>query len=98
MHRHSATLREVTGQCGEDLSEADVDDAVSDLWLSLLENDMQRLRAFDPSRGVALLPWLSIRVSQVVFDRDIRRRAEPQMVSARAAEVRVTPEKEAAVR
>jgi excisionase family DNA binding protein len=81
MRRHASALREAAREAGDGLSDADADDVVADLWLSLVENDMRRLRAFDPSRGAALLSWLTIRLSQLAFDRERRREAEPEIVT-----------------
>jgi excisionase family DNA binding protein len=80
MRRHATALREAAREAGEGLDEADADDVVSDLWLSLIEDDMRALRAFDPSRGAALLSWLTIRLSQLLYRRDVRRADEPETV------------------
>jgi excisionase family DNA binding protein len=85
MRRHADALREAAREASEGIGEADADDVVSDLWLSLIENDMRGLRAFDPSRGAALLSWLTIRLSQLVYRRDVQRASEPDSVSLVAA-------------
>lgn len=80
MRRHATALREAAREAGEGLDEADADDVVSDLWLSLIEDDMRGLRAFNPSRGAALLSWLTIRLSQLVYRREVARADEPETV------------------
>lgn len=80
MRRHANALREAAREVSEHVGEADADDVVSDLWLSLIENDMRGLRAFDPSRGAALLSWLTIRLSQLVYRREVQRAREPDFV------------------
>ena len=80
MRRHATALREAAREASEGAGEADADDVVSDLWLSLIEDDMRGLRAFDPSRGAALLSWLTIRLSQLVYRREVQRASEPDSV------------------
>jgi excisionase family DNA binding protein len=65
VRRHSAALREAVRETHR-VSEIEVDDVVSDFWLSLIENDKRQLRRFDPGRGAELLSWLTVRLLQVV--------------------------------
>ena len=83
MHRHAAALRDAALNASSALNEGEVDDVLSDLWLSLIENNVARLRAFDPARGAALLSWLTIRLSQIVFKREQERADTPAMVPLR---------------
>jgi excisionase family DNA binding protein len=83
MHRHAAALRDAALSASSTLSEAEIDDVLSELWLSLIENNMARLRAFNPARGAALLSWLTIRLSQIVFTREQEHADTPAMVPLR---------------
>jgi excisionase family DNA binding protein len=85
MHRHAAALRDAAINASSTLSEAEIDDVLSELWLSLIENNMARLRAFNPARGAALLSWLTIRLSQIVFTREQEHANTPAMVPLREA-------------
>jgi excisionase family DNA binding protein len=62
------------------INPAEVDDLMSEFWLSLVESDMRKLRAFNPSRGAALLSWLTIQLVQALREHERRRAAEPEMV------------------
>ena len=80
MRRYAGVLLAAAHDIDAGLSDADADDVVANLWLSLIERDMHQLRAFDPSRGAALLSWLTIRLYQLIYERQRRREAEPQTV------------------
>src|SRR5262245_33012948 len=41
-------------------SSAVIDEVMSDFYLRLLDDDMRKLRKFDPSRGAALRTWLAM--------------------------------------
>jgi excisionase family DNA binding protein len=86
MRRHAGALREAARDAGDQISEADADDVVADLWLSLIENNMRALRSFDASRGAALLSWLTIRLTQLIYRRDAKRVDEPETVTLAEAE------------
>jgi len=43
---------------GSRVSEHDIEDMVSDVWLSLWENDKHRLRRFDARRDVRVSTWI----------------------------------------
>jgi excisionase family DNA binding protein len=82
MRRYDSPLREaiVDAALEPSINPADVDDLMSEFWLSLIEVDMRRLRAFNPSRGAALLSWLTIQLVQALREHERRRDAEPEMV------------------
>lgn len=63
----------------------DADDLVSEVWARLLENDAQRLRAFDPSRGKTLEGFVSLIAGQMVIT-DVRAARAEKRGSGRAAE------------
>lgn len=79
VRRHSAALREAVRESGH-IGESDLDDVVSDFWLSLIEGDMRLLRKFDDRRGAQLLSWLTVRLLQVVDRYSERRAGAPEMV------------------
>src|SRR5262249_40604580 len=97
MHRHAAALRDAALNASSTLSEAEIDDVLSELWLSLIENNMARLRAFNPARGAALLSWLTIGLSQIVFTGEQEKADSPTMVPLReAGQVALLPPKRGA--
>lgn len=85
MRRHTAPLRQAVRDGCDAISESEIDDIMGELWLSLIELGMRRLRTFDLSRGATLLTWLTIRVSQLVHGREQRRQTAPAMISLEEA-------------
>jgi excisionase family DNA binding protein len=84
--RYHAPLRAAAMDAGgANWTEADAAEAVSELWLSLIEDGKRRLRAFDPSRGAVLLSWLTIRLAQIVYRHELRRADGPELVPLTAA-------------
>ena len=83
MRRYDRPLREALADAslGPILDEADVDDVMGEFWLSLIEAEMRRLRAFNPARGAALLSWLTIQLIQDLRKREQKRSAEPDTIS-----------------
>jgi excisionase family DNA binding protein len=67
--RHTAALREAARDATGELSDADIDDLISDLWLSLIHEDKRLLRSFNSASGAAFLSWLTMRLSQIIFAR-----------------------------
>jgi RNA polymerase sigma-70 factor (ECF subfamily) len=53
------------------------DEVFGALLSSLLANDMQKLRSFDPSRGASFSSWIGMLTAHVAWDflRDLRRRS-----------------------
>jgi RNA polymerase sigma-70 factor, ECF subfamily len=49
-------------------SNADVDEVFADVLLSLLRDDMHKLRMYDPSRGTKLGSWLGMIAVNAAFD------------------------------
>jgi excisionase family DNA binding protein len=64
MRRHTAALLEAARDTGSS-TEADADDLVARLWRWLADDDMRQLRAFDATRGAALLSWLAVRLCRL---------------------------------
>jgi excisionase family DNA binding protein len=83
MRRYDRPLREAIADAslGPALDDADVDDALGEFWLSLIEADMRRLRMFNPTRGAALLSWLTIQLIQDLRRREQKRSTEPDTIS-----------------
>jgi hypothetical protein len=82
MRRYDTPLRDaiVDASLGPEPSSADVDDLMGDFWLSLIEEDVARLRRFNPARGAALLSWLTIQLVQALRAYEQQRASEPEMV------------------
>ena len=82
MRRYDVGLREAIRDAAiVSLDDADIDDVMGDFWLSLVDDDKRRLRSFNPSRGAALLSWLTIQLIQDLRKREQKRAEEPETVS-----------------
>src|SRR5262245_45975912 len=70
----------VVKRYGALLSSEDVDEIFGDVCVSILHNDMHKLRAWDPDRGARLGSWLGLLAINVTHDhlRQLSRR--PQIV------------------
>jgi excisionase family DNA binding protein len=80
--RYDVALREAIRDAAiTSLDDTDIDDVMGDFWLSLMEDDKRRLRSFNPSRGAALLSWLTIQLIQDLRKREQKRAAEPEIIS-----------------
>ena len=82
--RYNESLRAVVRHATEvthPLSDDQVDDVLGDFWLALVANDMRMLRAFNPTRGAALLTWLTFHVAHVVHEHLRRLGEEPMFVT-----------------
>ncbi len=68
-------IARVTVRFSEVVTSEDVRDLHASFLLSLMNDDKQRLRAFDPSRGTKLGSWLGMLASHMVYDhlRAVRR-------------------------
>ena len=85
MRRFTPALRQAVRDAGDAIAEAGVDDVIGELWLSLVEQGMRRLRSFDPTRGASLVTWLTIRASQLAHDRGARRQTTQGAIPLEAA-------------
>ena len=82
MRRHDVALREAIRDAAiTSLDDADIDDVMGDFWLSLVDDGKRRLRSFNPSRGAALLSWLTIQLIQDLRKREQKWAQEPETVS-----------------
>lgn len=70
----------VVKRYGAQLSTEDVDEIFGDVCVTILHNDMHKLRAWDPARGARLSSWLGLLAINVAHDhlRQVSRR--PQVV------------------
>ena len=64
----------------------DLDDFVSEVWLSLLRRDAVGLRRFDPTRGRSLPSWIRLLAVRCTIDQ-LRCRATRQRYRERPAEL-----------
>jgi hypothetical protein len=78
---NEATLRGVVAECAETirtLADHEIDDALGDFWLFLLEDDLRRLRGFAQSGGEDLDAWLRMMAGEFARKHARRLAAEPQ--------------------
>jgi sigma54-dependent transcription regulator len=78
--RFDAALRGAVRAATEsvDFGEAQIDDVIGDVWVSLCDDDMRRLRAYEPSRSLPLVALLAAEATRVAM-RHLRRVArEPE--------------------
>lgn len=68
-------ITKVTGRFGSVLSQDDIGEIYATLLLSLLANDMRKLRSFDPFRGNRFSSWLGLLAINAAYDhlRSVRR-------------------------
>lgn len=68
-------LNKVLGRFASSVSEADVRDVESTVLLSLVANDMHKLRSWDPARGTSLASWVGHIAVLAAYDhlRTVRR-------------------------
>lgn len=73
---HRCILK-VTRRFSSILSQDDVHEIAAMLYLSLLANDMHKLRAFDPGRGNRFSSWIGLLAINCAYDTLRQRRREP---------------------
>ena len=91
VRRHDRQLREAVWESSDEedrISEADVDEVLSDFWLLLLEDDLRRLRNF---RGDDLGGWLAMLAVQVASGRARRLARQPAMEPIETAAIVPAP-------
>ena len=64
-----ARVRQSLRRCGSGVSEDDIQDMVSEIWLSLFEDDMRPLRRFDPARQIKVATWVGLLARNKTIDR-----------------------------
>jgi len=62
-------VRLILRRAGRWISEDDVQDTVSEIWLSLFEDDMRPLRRFDPDRQIKLSTWVGLLARNKTIDK-----------------------------
>jgi excisionase family DNA binding protein len=83
VRHYDPLLRDVVRHASEPirpLTEDEVDEVLGEFWLKLVEDDFRMLRAFNPTRGAALLTWLTFHVSRIAHDRLRASSEEPELV------------------
>ncbi len=83
MHR---CILKATSRVGAQLCPDDHDEIFCELCMNLLRNDMKKLRAFDPGRGVKLSTWLGMLAVNTAYD-CLRRRARYPLLSGHEEQV-----------
>jgi RNA polymerase sigma-70 factor, ECF subfamily len=62
------SVRRILRRQGRAISEEDVKDIVSEIWVSLLEDDKRPLRKFDPARDVRVTTWIALLARNKTID------------------------------
>src|ERR1051325_1872522 len=57
-------------------SQADLQDLIAEVWLDLWRDDLKKLRAFEPARGLRLSNWIALISTRTTIDRLRTQRAE----------------------
>jgi RNA polymerase sigma-70 factor (ECF subfamily) len=73
-------ISKATGRVGAQLCPDDQDEIFCELCMNLLRDDMRKLRAYDPTRGVKLSTWLGLLSINTAYDH-LRRRARFPMLA-----------------
>jgi RNA polymerase sigma-70 factor (ECF subfamily) len=74
-----ARVRRVLIHAKDKISEDDIKDMVSEIWISLLEDNMRPLRRFNPERHIKVSTWISLLARNKTIDK--LRTTHGQMVS-----------------
>jgi RNA polymerase sigma-70 factor (ECF subfamily) len=64
-----ARVRQILRRSHVWLSEEDIKDTVSEIWLSLFEDDMRCLRRFDPARQIKVSTWVGLLARNKTIDK-----------------------------
>jgi RNA polymerase sigma-70 factor (ECF subfamily) len=64
-----ARVRQILRRAGSWISEDDIQDMVSEIWLSLFEDDMRPLRRFDPERQIKVATWIGLLARNKTIDK-----------------------------
>jgi RNA polymerase sigma factor (sigma-70 family) len=69
-------VRKVLRRYGVSPSRQDLDDFIGDVWVTLLQDDMRKLRQYDPARGFRLASFIGMVATNTTIDqlrgRDLR--------------------------
>ncbi|MBU1069801.1 sigma-70 family RNA polymerase sigma factor [Myxococcota bacterium] len=72
----ASCIRKVFFKWTFDFTEDEIDDMISTVFLSFLQDDYKKLRMFDPGRGYRLSTWVGIITTNATVDH-IRKNARP---------------------
>ncbi|MBU1243695.1 sigma-70 family RNA polymerase sigma factor [Myxococcota bacterium] len=72
----ASCIRKVFYKWTFDFTEDEIDDMISTVFLSFLQDDYKKLRMFDPGRGYRLSTWVGIITTNATVDH-IRKNARP---------------------
>ncbi|PKN47830.1 MAG: hypothetical protein CVU59_01355 [Deltaproteobacteria bacterium HGW-Deltaproteobacteria-17] len=72
----ASCIRKVFFKWTFDFTEDEIDDMISTVFLSFLQDDYKKLRMFDPARGYRLSTWVGIITTNATVDH-IRKNARP---------------------
>ncbi len=72
----ASCVRKVFFKWSFDFTEDEIDDMISTVFLSFLQDDYKKLRMFDPGRGYRLSTWVGIITTNATVDH-IRKNAHP---------------------
>lgn len=61
-------VTKVTGRYDSVLSSADADEIYADVMVTLVRDDMRKLRLYDPGRGTKLSSWIGMIATNVAYD------------------------------
>jgi len=74
-------ISKATGRVGAQLCEDDQDEIFAEFCMNLLRQDMKKLRAYDPDRGVKLSTWLGLLAINTAYD-CLRKRARYPLLAS----------------
>ena len=61
-------ITKVTGRYSPNMTNADVDEVFAEVLLSLLRDDMRKLRMYNPHRGTKLSSWIGMISVNAAYD------------------------------
>src|SRR4051812_25666442 len=83
----TSCVLKVLRRYGAAFSSDDLDDLVAEVWLTLLRDDLRKLRQYDPGRGVRLASFIGLVASHTAIDHLRSRRAELSLRERASEEV-----------
>lgn len=78
-------ITKVTSRVSMTLCEDDLDEIYAELCMNLLRDDMKKLRAYDPNRGVKLSTWIGMLAVNTAYDHLRKRSRFPRLAQGEAA-------------
>lgn len=77
-------ITKVTSRVSMALCEDDLDEIHAELCMNLLRDDMKKLRAYDPNRGVKLSTWVGMLAVNTAYDHLRKRARFPRLAQSEA--------------